>query len=311
VATYREARRAERQGKPLAAVEAKPEAKTDDTAAVQTPEQVRTVSKRQQQINDYERRIAEQEIELARLRTLPVPVRTEAAAPARPAENDPEPDPNDTEKYPGGEYDAKYLRDAARWDVRNELRARDAQAQTRAQLSEVETAQRARVSTFVERLNQAKAADPTFAGKLTKEVRALEPFDALPEGQPGGPLNVLAEQIFDSPLAPVILLHLSQHPEALKHFESLPPEIATLPPALRAKAHIPWIVREFGKLEARLESPSPAPVQPKTITSSPTPPTTLGTRPGSPADPKLAAVAQGDVRGYRAARRAERVAQRV
>ena len=173
-------------------------------------------------------------------------------------------------------------------------------------------AQQARVQTFADQLSKASAADPTFTDALTPEVRALRPFAALQPGEPGGPANVVAEQVFDSPIAPQVLRHFSEHPEALARLITMPPEIQAMPAAVQVSRQLQWIVKEFGKLEAALSAPATtATPLPTTLTHAPPPAQTLGSRPAPPVDPKAAAVKSGNTAAYRAIRRQERAAQLI
>lgn len=190
---------------------------------------------------------------------------------------------------------------------------RTAESQSRGEAEAMTAAQMARVDGFITQLTAAKTADPTFTAALTEEVKALKPFDALKPGEPGGPRNVIAEQIYDSPIAPQVLRHLSEHPDDLKQLEAMPPHIAALPPRAREKAHIQHIVREYGKLEGRLATAAtaPAPSTTKTVSEAPTVDTLGGHAAEAPADPVMSAAVKGDFKQFRAAKRARLAASRT
>lgn len=186
-----------------------------------------------------------------------------------------------------GTYEA-YLdaRTDHRWQQK-EAAQQAAQQQTRAQQEG-----RQRMAAFIERRDAAIAADPSFLEVLSDDVRAIEPIDGLPPGAPIGPLNVAAQEIVQSPLAPQIMRHLSTHPD---EFNAL----RTATPA--------QVVRAIAKLEAKLEASTPgspaaaAPPSPPPITKAPDPPPTLGVRPAAPTNEADAAVARGDFKAYEAA----------
>lgn len=321
---FREARRAERIGKPLPAVAVDPAPAPGDDDAADAPESGSpnpaapaqpTISKRQQQINDYERRIAEQNERIARLeasqRQPAAPVAAAAQVPPKAAE----PAWKRIAALPQAPQLADFDGDNAIGDhaaamalfVHETLAAEDAQ---RSRAERLTVAQRDRVEKFVGQLDAARTSDPEFVNKLTPEVRALKPFGALLPGEPSGPLNVLAEQIYDSPIAPKVLLHLAQNPADLAKFAQMPRELAALPPAQRTRAHMQWIVREFAKLEGRLEgSPAPTTPAPKTLTDAPGSTTRLGDRPAETTDPMTAAIKTGSTSRYRELRREERAAR--
>ncbi len=272
------------------------------------------MSKRQQQINDYERRIYEQNERIARLEGQ---IQTPAREPQRlasvqpPAQRAPAP-----EKFPsitewGQQNPDKTLDDYL--DARDGWR--EQQVQTRTEQQEITAAQQQRVESFVGKLNEARAADPEFVQKLSPRVRDnLKPFEALAPGEASGPINVIGAQVYDSPVAPAVLLHFSQHPEALAALEAIPPSIAMLPPSVRVRAHIQHIIREFGKLEGRLAgdpahpSPAAAAAPSSSISKAPPPPPVL-TRAGTTGDPKASAYARKDVDAILAIRAQERRAK--
>lgn len=319
-AAFDDAALAERRGTPLARVAATPATPpTPEPPAApappaeepaQPPAADRAVSKRQQQINDYERRIAEQDQRIRALESSlthpPLERPPTAPAPREPqtwADVVKSPDIDQPmlgeeqffQQFPDAPYSAY-----ARYAVRYEDRAERANAQQSSEQEQLTIAQHARVEKFVGQLEQARTSDPEFVHKLTPEVRALKPFAALAPGEASGPRNVVAEQIYDSPVAPQVLLHFSQHPEALQRLETVPPEIAAMPPAQRARAHIQWIVKEFGKLEAAFETPAAvqgSPLTPPAVAppvSAAPPPAPILTRAGSSTDPQAAAFARGD-----------------
>lgn len=334
---YRDARRAERAGKPLAAVPVATSAVSDPTPsapAAPVPE-TRQLSHRQQQINERAQKAVDSATaalreENARLKAdlarATVPRGTPPAAPA-PAPIAAQPPPTAVQTEPDwkrythldgapklADFDTIEEFNAAQFvffrdqDTRESLHRAEAEATT--------AAQRVRIDKFLGQLTDARTADPDFAAKLSDTVKHhVKPFAALRPGEAAGPMNIIGEYVYDSPIAPKVLMELSQHPDVLERLVAVPAHLTAWPagPA-RAKAHIEWMVKEYGKLEGRLETP-PAPAAapqppPKTLTDVPATVTQLGSRAGEAADPKAAAVRKGDTRAYREIRRQERAAGR-
>jgi hypothetical protein len=290
---YRDAKRAEASGKPLPA----PVAAAPAVTPTPKPAAPAGVSKRQQQINDYERRIAEQAAEITRLSTT-----RPAAAPrseARPEAAAPAPaSPQDYERYlampeaPKQEsfdtYD-KFSAAMAVFIADQRFADRDRAAQQRADADRQTAAHTERTTKFSEAIKAVVTTDPKFLESVSADVLALKPFAALAPGEPGGPLNAIAEELLDSAVAPQLMQHFSAHPEDLQRLAQLAPRD---------------LIREFTRLEGRFERPAAAP-PPKTVSDAPPPPQTLGTRPADPADPVRGAVMRGDFAAYRAAKRAQ------
>ncbi len=255
------------------------------TSAAQTPE--KPLSKRQQHINDIERKAKLAEIRADELaaKLAAIEARTQPSAePAKPKTEeqraldaaDPEPQEANFEDY------GQFVRALSRWEVRQDKRdaaaASDREQQaTRAQ--QADTDFRQRVSTWIGRRDAFLAAHPARADRVTAFLDTLRPGtpmgDAIMESEVGG--------------------------EMADYFEANPQEadrIARLPPisALRA----------LGKLEARFDSTttstsaSAGPAA-KTVTTAPAPPTMLAARSADPADPVAAAVARGDFSAFEAA----------
>lgn len=329
LSAFMQAHEAAQRGRDVARVEVKAE----PAAAIETPaapEPQPTISKRQQAVNDSIRQAVDSatahyraEIDRlqARLSTAPAqhqqPQAPQAQPQAQPTQAEYErylamPDAPKEENFSGVDGFQRYTAAMGLFIAKKfheEQQTRAAQHQTQEQLT---AAQRARVDGFIGRLDAAKGADPEFVAKLTPEVRALKPFDALQPGEAGGPHNVVAEQIFDSPIAPQMLLHLSQHPEELVRLITMPDHIAALPRAARHKAHIQFIVREYGRLEGQIAASAAAPAQAtqpavSTISAAP-PPAPQLTRATAPSDPKAAALSRDDFRGFLSVHTQERLA---
>jgi hypothetical protein len=308
---FREANRAVAQGKPLTApapenaAAAEPHEPAAPAAAAQ-PE--RPVSKRQQQINDYERRIAEQD---RRIQELADQLRQPAAA-ARSAEPSPPaaPEPAPAATAPSVKDHERFMAmpDAPKvenfdsfeqWTVAMQIFVADKRFEERDAATKQEqtkerqvTAQRERQGAFNERIADARTTDPQFFDRLTPEILALKPFHALEKGERPTALNAIAEELLDSPVAPQLMLHLSEHPEELQR--------------LGAIRDPRTLVREFARLEARFDNEAaptkPAAPTPKTVSAAPAPPVSVGSRStASPADPVKAAIKSRDFRAFRRA----------
>lgn len=293
---YREKRLAERSGTPAPAPAAEPVPETTPAAPTPPAEEPRQVSKRQQQINDYERRIAAQD---QRIRAL----EAGTATPAQPAAPRAEPAPSETfppyaqylEQHPDASLE-DYI--DARQDFREGVKAR-ATAAERQQADQARNHQ-TQVEAARERVQKAIAADPTFPDKLAPELLAIPTREAaiasrqIPQAE-----NDFASEIAKSEFLPQILLHVSEHPEVLQTIRGLETRRAVLK----------FVAKLETRFEKAAETASPVPA-PKQISSAPTPGTPLGTRPASAGDPVKSAVMSGDVTAYRAARLAERSARR-
>jgi hypothetical protein len=276
------------------------------------------VSNRQQKINEYERRIAEQDqriraLEAANGRTPATP----GAAPAQPAADAVKKDPawkrfKDMPDAPKlAEFDSVDDHAAAMALFISDQRDAERQQQSQAQHTqqEQERATHTRVETFTNRVQEAAKADPQFVASLSDEVKHLRPMFALQPGEQSGPLNILWELVYDSPRLENHLRHFSSNPGELRRLETVPTEIQALPAHQRVGAHINWLIQEFGAIDRGFTKPAAAPAPtPKTLTDA-VDVQTLGRKASTPTDPKAAAVRSGNTRAYRELRRAERAQQ--
>lgn len=304
VSAFRDAKRAEREGKPLPAV-------TPEPAAEPLPPVERTLSKRQQEANDrtreaVERATADLRAENDRLR------RGQAPPPVAPAPVTAAPSQKDYERYlalPDApkleDFDdlnkhaaavAVFIADQ-RYEEREAARLRT-ERDTKTQQTE-----QTRLSNFDAKIRAAKEKDPTFldrtqaigaqmvpARTIQRHNATAAPADRLSIG----PLNSLADELLDADAPDVVMAHLADHPEELDRFKAMTSAVE--------------VTRAFAKLEASLVTPSKTTPLPKTITDAPSPPPTLGGKPAASSDELTNAVATGDVVGYRRARLAQRAA---
>ena len=255
-------------------------------AAKSEPTPEKPVSKRQQHINELERKAKTAELRAEELaaKIAALEARTpEPVATKEPVKPQPVVDPNDPEPVEASFEDyGTFLRALAKWEIRQDRREAEAAtqrtaAETRAR--EAQTARQTQISTWVARRDAFIAKEPTF------QTHAM-PF--LADVTPGTPLG---DVLMDSPVGPELALYLATHPEDVTRIGAL---------------HPIQQIRELGKLEAKFDDPSPtrtsasAGPAAKTVTTAPAPPTTLAARSADPSDPVAAAVARGDFSAFEA-----------
>lgn len=312
LATRRAESLAARTGQPPPVAEKPAEAPIVPAPAAAAPAPPeRRVSKRQETINDYERRIAEQNERIARLEgtasrpaPAPAPVEKPEAAYKRYLAMP------DAPKL--GDFDSLEEHSAALALFIADTRAeeRQAAAAVKADTDSLTEAQRTRADSFATRIKEAVTNDAAFWEGIRPEVQDIRPFNALKPGEAAGPSNVVAEELLSSPVAPALMRKLSE-PGQIERLLGVPPEIAALPRGQQPAAHTRWIVREIGKLEALIATPAPAPVvAPKQITDAPAPEFRLGSKPAVPGDPAADALKRHDTAGYLATRRQQDIAKR-
>lgn len=173
-------------------------------------------------------------------------------------------------------------------------RAESLDRESKARLATIEQT----IADFSQGIAKAKEADPDFESKVDPRLMAIKPAFALGPKEQLGPHNVLVEEIVKSDQRAALLLHFSS-PEGQEDWKRL----CGLQPAAMLKA--------FGRIEARLETPGPAAGEKppaKTVTSAPDPPLTLGKKPAQPADSAEGAIKAGDYRAYEAIENARAVA---
>ena len=301
VAAYRDARRAERAGKPLtpsaAEIDTAEPAEQDASTEAKEPQPASepgTPAKPNAQTRKAELK-AEIDALLKQRADLRREVQTAAPAPAVPVPATPAPLPADKEPtiedFAGEDdpYEALLLAKAER-------RARLVMEAERAQVRQ-HTEQQTRQSAYKARIDDAVKADPEFFDKVTEAVANLSPSFTLPKGTQPSAANVLADHLMGSEQCPALLLHLSANPHVLQ--------------SLLASPNAVELARSFGRLEGSLERSSAEPVTPtpKTITDAPAVPRTVGHRAADTGGDEVEnAVRNDDVPAYRAARLRQRAA---
>lgn len=202
-------------------------------------------------------------------------------------------------------------------DKRFEERERDTSERQRAQRDLQALHQEAQQ--YADRMRKAFEQDPDLeilvqsseeaartakaAGVPLKDVRAAlaaKPISAMSpqERQSASFANIVAEAIFRSEQPGTLARHLADHPEEADRIVSLPSS--------------QWLLA-LSRLDGRLETPAQLTrlSAPPRVSSAPAPPTTLGRKPATPADPKRAALEANDFGAYRQALHKDRQARRV
>lgn len=257
-----------------------PEPEPAAEAAPVVPE--RKISKRQEHLNNLERRAAEAEAARAELaaRLAAVEARTKPAEEPTPAAAEPVVDPNDPEPQEADfETYGQFTRAVAQWAIRQDRREAEAAA-AKTKAAEAETQQRESFrtmrETWIGRRNAFTAKHPAKAERL------LSFLDHVHAGTPVG------DTIMESEVGAELADYLAEHPDEAERIARLAPVSA---------------LRALGKLEASLEpTHASAPAQPaaKTVTTAPAIPHTLAARSADPADPVRAAVERGDYSAFEA-----------
>ncbi|OGT58001.1 MAG: hypothetical protein A3E01_18440 [Gammaproteobacteria bacterium RIFCSPHIGHO2_12_FULL_63_22] len=191
---------------------------------------------------------------------------------------DPKPADTDFESY------AEYLDHRDAWNERRFERKSEARQHA--------TDQQARLSRTgseaMERVRTYATAHPGFTERVDPQLIAIPLASAMPPDAVR-PANVLAEAVIDSPATGELLDHFST-PQGQKDWQRL-----------IASPTRSGMLRELGRIEARMDAPASsvaAAPAPKTVSSAPTPPMTLGARTADTADPIDVAIKRKDTAAY-------------
>lgn len=323
VLDYREARRAERVGKPLAAQPAAPAAAKPDDQAASTDASPKPASEAGKPKGEkLKARLVELDAENAalseRLRTrkalreelagyelTPKPGAKDPASPAAGtlAETVQRPDTRQPmltsadffQKHPEAD-----LGDYSLYVTRYDRATEAVESRQREQKAKQFEALTKRHDSFAERLKTASTADPKFWESVTPEITALKTVAmARSEGLDVFVDNFIADELMDSKVGPQLMLHLSANPEDLK--------------TLREAEDPDDLKRRVGRLEGRLgtaKEPDP-PLKPKKVVSdAPLPGTTLGRKPAASTDGLVSAVNGDNFSAFRAEKQARALAAR-
>lgn len=316
VTAFRKARHEERMGtapaakevkeKEVVAEKAKPiieaKSKTDDDEPAEEGnrpgEKARTLSRRQQDINDSIRSAVEPlHAEIKRLQSQLNP---DGANPKpRAAVEDLEPDPANTEKYPDGQFDRSYLKDIAAWQTRQTLKEHDTRQSAGRQHDSAVQAVVARGKEHRQKFDAAFQADPTLKDKIDPSLGQLHPSVDLLPGQEQTFGHVIADWLYETDHPVALAVYLSDKAEQHR--------LASLPPLqfIREQGRIEDTLARQAKPKAEVEKvEKPAP---KKLTTAPEPVTELGQRPTEASDPIEAAFQGGNYTAYSAAKKAKGV----
>lgn len=144
---------------------------------------------------------------------------------------------------------------------------------------------------YGDRLRQAAEADPAVRTKIDPAIMAARPISGLAAGDVPTFANAIAETGLFSPNPAALYVYLTEHREDAERIAALP----TQEHCLRALAQLDGQLNPRPSAVAAPTEPSPAAraAVPSTITAAPSPVHTV-TKAGSSADPKAAALARGD-----------------
>jgi hypothetical protein len=230
----------------------------------------------------------EMQRELAELKRMARPAQEQA----RPEpQGDPEPDPANTEKYPDGQFDRKYLKDQARWEARQEFAEQQRAYSERQQAEHRERQQferqsneQARIQKLSTRMQSAFHASPDLQAKLETVAMTRPMWDVVLES--------------DAP--DQLLAYMADHSEEAERIASLPPLHA-----FRALSRIEY------QLESAAALTGSAPVKPKTAAHAPISPVSgsQSAPKSGPPDPKTCTQEEFDAY-YNAEEKADRLAGR-
>lgn len=181
------------------------------------------------------------------------------------------------------------------WAIEMASFVADKKLEERDTRSKAEAAARQEEQRFTEKAEKASERFKSYLEKhpdaekrIRPELLAIVPISQLRPGEPVGPHNFIAEQIFESDFTGELADHFSTD-AGVQDFQRL---MRLSPDA---------ILREIGRLEARFVTSGTAPTStrsPKTVSTAPDPPETLGKRPAAPADDVEAALFSGDPVAY-------------
>lgn len=185
----------------------------------------------------WEREEAKRQAAELRARLEALEARQQTPAPAAPTpqvatDGDAEPKEEDFEAY------RDFVKAQSRWEARQELRQQQQQWQSQAQAANNEQFHAQRDQQFAARLQATIAADPTFLQTIHPAVKALRPSSTLEPGERVTAMHAVADALIDSEMPDALMRHWSEH------FDDDFRRLLTLHPI--------QVIREVGKLEARL-----------------------------------------------------------
>lgn len=167
----------------------------------------------------------------------PKPAQQPSTPPTHGPESDPEPTPDQFDSY------EKFVKAQARWEARQEFREQQAAARAQAERQQDAAAERERATTWQTRLAETRHKTPDFDSRINPDLPISEPMRDI---------------VMDSEVGPELLLYLSEHPDLAQRLSTL---------------HPIQVIREMGKLEARLDAAhsGPASAAKPTVSQAPAP----------------------------------------
>jgi hypothetical protein len=144
------------------------------------------------------------------------------------------PDPSDTEKYPYGELDSKYIADLTRWEVKQELAADKERSKTQQQSQQDNEAAEA----FKETVAAFEEAGAELYDDFHDVVMGNLVSEKNPHGWPCSPS--LGQMILDSDHGPAIAYELASDIKEARRIAALP-----------QTAQVRWFVKKEDELSAR------------------------------------------------------------
>lgn len=194
--------------------------------------------------------------------------KTEAPTPPTKTSGDVEPSPTDlnedgTEKYPYGEFDARYISDLTRYSLRQEFLAAQAKTEAAKAKSAEEQAHNELRTGWNEKLETAQERYPDFREKGENLIATFSGID-----QAYG--DYLSTTIMGMEFGPDVLYYLSNHPDVAKQIVNSGAAKATV--ALgRLEAKFADEAEEKSKAKPRVsQAPTPPPVNKGAAVSAPT-----------------------------------------
>jgi len=169
------------------------------------------------------------------------------------------------------------------------IEARETEAQHRSAEYAKQRALDTAVQTSTERVKAFAEKTPDFQTRVRPELLNIVPISALKEGDPIGPHNFIAEQMWRSEYPGELALHFSEHPEEFQELMALPD------PAL--------ILKRIGRIEAQFSEQSERPSReltpvPKTIPDADELPVVIGKKAPITADEEESALKSQDFASY-------------
>lgn len=297
------------EGETAASTDATSKADSEPAAPAKT--ETKGLDAREQQIRERQARLKNDLAELDRLErelaarqarlTTPAPDKQDATADSSPAKVQKafekfasDPHAPKLEQYDS--YDAWAI-DMMDFITDRKLGERETQAQQRSaeqqRQRELETA----VRSTAERVKAFREKTPDFETRVRPELLNITPISGLKDGDPIGPHNFIAEQMWRSEFPGEFAVHFSEHPE---EFQAL---MALNDPAA--------IVRRMGRIEATFESSTVSPSRdskpvPKTIPDADELPAVIGKKAPVTASDTESAMKSGDFGAFERAWKRER-----